>query len=142
MNKGTTTENRLSWTIPALNFCLEVSHDIAKMRRAKKDGDNNLVKGTSEDANKLSEYIENLVGGHRLFKRKKFNVNFWYQNRENNLKGDTLLSQCLEHAWNKVGDYYIKHQHAIHDDKSSEVMIVDNVDNDEFEIEEEDLLYD
>ena len=61
MNEGRTTENRISWTIPALNFFMDVQHDLNSLRLTKKDCWATHVKSTLQDVIKLAKIIANKV---------------------------------------------------------------------------------
>ena len=61
MNKQKISRNRISWTVPALNNTMDIQHDIDNLRIEENEKEPGFVKGTLEDAIKITAYIKQVI---------------------------------------------------------------------------------
>jgi hypothetical protein len=111
MNGSNPTENRISWTALALNHCLRIHQSIKNMQIRGDGREETYVKGTVEDAQKLSNYISKKFGfpAKQLKSNRIWKSNYWYEQPipKNNWE---KCSDQLEQAFTNVADLYLKHQ--------------------------------
>ena len=112
MNGPSPTMSRIAWTTPALNHCLEIQQSVRDMQISSDTRANTFVNGTTEDSEKIEEYIISKLGVFiRTTSVRKWRSNFWYlpNNGDETLP---IVSDLLKIAFGKVGDLYLKHQNT------------------------------
>jgi hypothetical protein len=129
MNGSNPTENRISWTALALNHCLRIHQSIKNMQIRGDGREETYVKGTVEDAQKLSDYISKKFGfpAKQLKSNRIWKSNYWYEQPipKNNWE---KCSDQLEQAFTNVADLYLKHQRVW--DNADQVEEVEESDSD------------
>ncbi len=106
------SEKRLKWTVPALNFCLDIQHDIINLTQHKNDTKEKYMNSTLPNAEILEELIYKKLGinNNQLIQNLNFNPNFWYTPPNITLKPIQPPSNKLEKAFDNIEIQFVKHQ--------------------------------
>ena len=123
------SEKRLKWTVPALNFCLDIQHDIINLTQHKNDTKEKYMNSTLPNAEILEELIYKKLGinNNQLIQNLNFNPNFWYTPPNITPKPIQPPSNKLEKAFDSIGIQFVKHQ-DVFDINPDKVILNNNYD--------------
>lgn len=133
MNKQKISRNRISWTVPALNNTMDIQHDVDNLRIEENEKEPGFVKGTLEDAIKITAYIKQVILRYKSYIIKtnnaiqklassesgEYDATFWYQRAEHipepkknkpHLREALPPSDKLEKAYAEVPTWHARHK--------------------------------
>lgn len=135
------SEERMRWTVPALNICIPAQHEILTMGGSDGQPEEKFVIYTIEDAKKLGKWIGRKLGvtQKKIEKKSTFKFGFWYQNGIGKKpKFPEPPSERLERGYKSIPGWIVDHQ-DVWDDAMEDDIIDTVVDVEEEEADTEEI---